>query len=608
MITIQEGTVDPKEYTGYKYQATTPEVEEGEEVASGTVITLTYVRDEEKQKTLSYTVEYYKDNVIDSTKTQTVTENVWVNSTQTTLTVNKGEINTTNAFGEGYVFEETNPVTIPDTIPNGGTIKVYYVSMAEPSLQLTKTALKDGEIAQNIVYIPGATNTFTYRLEVKNTVENSYPAIVETPQTVTDTLPEGITVLDRENLPDGVEVDEVNGREVITWTVSNIGCGADAKYVDINVKIDETVFENQRVDAGEETTVLDVQFSQANKGDEDHYIADESGKVMNLFLRTAGATNKNDGYIYAGAVEVGKRVTQSTFASSEYNDNDKVNNALENEYELEKMLDDFVAANQDGTMAQYVKGGLPTKADINATLNELYNNKVTISDTQVILWYKVVSEKDNELERYYRITDDGTEIFGNYVELPACTYHLDGIIVDISDLGTMIPAGAQVDVHNTAQLVGISGANGTSTATVSIHYEKMDTSNRGSLAINLLSATLDSIENEEITSENIDQITEKTEKMDKDNKETTKGNAVDKPTNSTNVKEPTTTTETDKKEEETTSTNTNGNTSGATTVQPQEPASEEVDNGEKVTTSDDVNKDVSTPTTQSTGTQEVTTE
>ena len=421
-------------------------------------------------------------------------------------------------------------------------------------------------------------------------------------------MPEGITVLDRENLPDGVEVDEVNGREVITWTVSNIGCGADAKYVDINVKIDETVFENQRVDAGEETTVLDVQFSQAGKSDEDHYIADESGKAMNLFLRTAGATNKNDGYIYAGTVEVGKRVTQSTFASDKYNNNEMVNTALENEYQLEEMLDDFVAANQDGTMAQYVKGGLPTKAEINSTLGQLYNNKVKISDTQVILWYKVVSEKDNELERYYRITDDGTEIFGDYVGLPACTYHLDGIIVDISDLGTMIPAGAQVDVHNTAQLVGISGANGTSTATVSIHYKNIDTSTGGALTTNLLSATLDSIENEEITSENIDQIAEKTEKMDKDNKETTKGNAVDKPTNSTNVKEPTTTTETDKKEEETTSTNTNGNTSGATTVQPQEPASEEVDNGEKVTTSDDVNKDVSTPTTQSTGTQEVTTE
>ena len=239
------------------------------------------------------------------------------------------------------------------------------------------------------------------------------------------------------------------------------------------------------------------------KSDEDHYIADESGKAMNLFLRTAGATNKNDGYIYAGTVEVGKRVTQSTFASNKYNNNEMVNTALENEYQLEEMLDDFVAANQDGTMAQYVKGGLPTKAEINSTLGQLYNNKVTISDTQVILWYKVVSEKDNELERYYRITDDGTEIFGNYVELPACTYHLDGIIVDISDLGTMIPAGAQVDVHNTAQLVGISGENGTSTATVSIHYEKMDTSNGGSLAINLLSATLDSIENEEITSENM---------------------------------------------------------------------------------------------------------
>ena len=485
--------------------------------------------------------------------------------------------------------EESNPVTTP-------------VKVEEPSLQLTKTALKDGKPVRNIEYNPDENNTFTYRLKVENTVENSYPAIVEDEQTVTDTLPEGITVVDRRNLPDGVEVNEVNGREVITWTVSNIGYEANAKYVDINVKIDETVFENQRVDAGDETTVLDVKFSQDGKPDIPHNKTDRTGKAMNLFLRTAGATNKNDGYIYAGTVTANKTVNESVFASSTYNNDTKVNNALTNSYQLEDMLDDFVTANEDGTMAQYVSGGLPTKADVNQALRELYGGTVTLSDTQVVLWYKVVKNADSELERYYRITDDGKDLFGeqgDYVELSACTYHLDGIIVDVSDLGTMIPTGAQVDVLNTAQLKGVSGANGTSTATVSIHYKNIDTSRSGVLTTNLLSSALESIENETINSENVEQIAEKAEEADKKNNTPVTENVIEETKqDNTSAEETTKTeTETDNRKEEIT---TEGNTSEEeTTIQPQEPVSEEKDDGKEITASDDINKNTTVPTTQS---------
>ena len=87
-------------------------------------------------KTLSYTVEYYKDDVLQPGDTQTVTEEVWINSTQTTLTVKTDEINTTNKY-EGYKFEKTDPETIPETIVNNGVIKVYYVKADTPDYTVT---------------------------------------------------------------------------------------------------------------------------------------------------------------------------------------------------------------------------------------------------------------------------------------------------------------------------------------------------------------------------------------------------------------------------------------------------------------------------------------
>ncbi len=78
-------------------------------------------------KTLSYTVEYYKDGTIDSEATQTVTEKVWINSTQTTLTVKHDQINLVDKY-EGFALDYTDPATIPATIENGSVIKVFYAT------------------------------------------------------------------------------------------------------------------------------------------------------------------------------------------------------------------------------------------------------------------------------------------------------------------------------------------------------------------------------------------------------------------------------------------------------------------------------------------------
>ena len=82
-----------------------------------------WAKDESATKDASYSVEYYKDgeNVVGDT--QTVQQDIWVGSN--TLTVNKEAINTTDKYA-GYVFEKTEPASIPETIEDKGVIKVYY--------------------------------------------------------------------------------------------------------------------------------------------------------------------------------------------------------------------------------------------------------------------------------------------------------------------------------------------------------------------------------------------------------------------------------------------------------------------------------------------------
>ena len=102
------------------------EVVEATQLTGDKEITVKYVRDDEQTKDVTYTVEYYKDNVKDDTKTQSYTNPIWVNDNE--QNVKLSEINTTDKFGAGYKFEKTDPATVPSTIADKGVIKVYYVS------------------------------------------------------------------------------------------------------------------------------------------------------------------------------------------------------------------------------------------------------------------------------------------------------------------------------------------------------------------------------------------------------------------------------------------------------------------------------------------------
>ena len=111
-------------YNGYKFEKTDPTTIP-DTVNDGATIKVYYVTDPNQTKTLSYTVEYYKDGVKVEADTQTVPQTVQVLQPDT-LTVDKNAINTTDKY-TGYKFDKTDPTMIPDTVNDGATIKVYYV-------------------------------------------------------------------------------------------------------------------------------------------------------------------------------------------------------------------------------------------------------------------------------------------------------------------------------------------------------------------------------------------------------------------------------------------------------------------------------------------------
>ena len=500
-------------YKGYKFVETNP-TEIPTTIENGGVIEVYYVKDESQTKTLKYTVEYYLND--EQKDSEVITEKVWINSEKDSLTVNKENINTTNKFGDSAIFVKTNPTTIPDTVKDGTIIKVYYKTKLEPSLTLTKTALnvnKDKII--ELIYDADENNYMYYRLKVENTIEGSYPEIVTDEQTITDTLPLGMTAVELPSveLPSEVskETVEVDGekRTKITWKVSNIGYGEKAKQIDIKVKLDEKVFKGQEVDAGTETTVIsDIEADRVE--DTNIGIIEDRDNTMSMFVRFASPTSGNSGYLYAGTTKAANRNMPSEEAYVPGYDENSINDNINDESALATMLDDFVTANNDGTMSKYTAYGLPTTADVKRFLESNYG--ISLTDNQVVLWYKVVPTKgETSRTRTYSITNKKTgDYYEKDVDMPACTYHIDGIIVDVRSLGTLIPDGASVNVVNTAKVENASNIWNKSTDSIStlIYYNTKQATTQTS---NILSKALSKVEKEEINDENIDEVIEKIE-------------------------------------------------------------------------------------------------
>ena len=148
-VTVEEKDVEKKAFEGYKYGSADKLPSEFTDNSSSNIITLYYVKDETQTKTLSYTVEHYLDNALQTADTMTVEEKVWVLDPATTLTVTQESVahkNYTNA-----VFTHSDPATIPGTIQNGGVIKLYYVTKTA----ITITAKSDSKTYDGTALVNG---------------------------------------------------------------------------------------------------------------------------------------------------------------------------------------------------------------------------------------------------------------------------------------------------------------------------------------------------------------------------------------------------------------------------------------------------------------------
>ena len=538
-----------------------------------------------KRTDLSYTVNYLEKG------TNTVLHQAKIVGNQTFGTV----ITSANEVIDidGYKYDSVDKTTL--SIGTGeNVINIYYIQ--KPVLELTKSAIvKDStgsttEISQ-IIYDPytDSNNIFYYRLKVENIAENS-TEVVEDEQTVIATLPKDVELVG--DLPEGVTATvAADGTIQITWTVGDIGKGDEAQYIDIKVKVKASAFDEYQIDLGNETTILDInlsqyqndKFSSNNRGQN---ITDTTGNKMNFFIRTAGATSGNNGYIYVGTKNAGtSRTTSTKFFSDTYNTDTKVNTALNNSEDTKAMLADF--ENNSSIAANYVSGGLPTREDVNEALATLYpGSGVQLSETQMVLWYKTSKTSagyDPELTRYYQITKNGTTLFRGGVTVPACSYHLDGIIIDKKDLGMMIADGTHITLESEAQLYiseksqqdGVTGnTDEVLTKTIDVYYHTATESASSVSMLNLLSLA-DKVESEEINGDNVDSIIEVVKEADETNTKAQSTNKESGTTQETNSTENT---------ENTSSSNSNTNVEKE---EPTAPEKSEEDNKTEVDTDTD---------------------
>ena len=175
-------------------------------------------KDENATKDASYRVEYYKDGKKDDT--QTVQQDIWVGSN--TLTVNKADINTKDKYA-GYVFEKTEPASIPETIEDKGVIKVYYAKDENkdgiPDKYQAFVKFESADATKGTVAGTGAVQVFTFKdTDGKYlTSGNVTPSLANVTTTPADGFAFDIWTKDGEKADPSQLIPNVNGGTTIIF-------------------------------------------------------------------------------------------------------------------------------------------------------------------------------------------------------------------------------------------------------------------------------------------------------------------------------------------------------------------------------------------------------
>ena len=467
-----EVTAEPKSYTGFTFDNS----------VEGTVQTGTIAGDGSLVLRLYYTRNSYK---VTYAYEGTAPEGASKLPEEATYKYEASVEVAGNATAPGYTFSgwDSDNVEIAEnefTMPAQDVVITGSFTL-DPSLTLTKTALDEDRnpIQNGYVYEENGTNYMYYRL----TVTNNGPEAVEG-QIITDTLPYGmtyITYIAEGNRNISAESVTEQGKTKITWTIDRIEAYGSVT-VDIKVELDERVFEGvDQVEDSEYNVISDITAISPENTDDEYQTTDTTGKKMSLFVRFASPVSGNSGYLYAGtttAADSGMPTANNDLYVQKYNGTGRytdgeIDGNLGNAQALANMLDDFYKANTDGTIASYVAGNrLPNEEDVKDFLEREY--KITLDSNHTILWYKV-SERAGEKARTRRYDITNKETYASYTEyvyMSACTYHLDGIIVDINSFNK-IPDGSDIAVQNTAYVRTVDKSNWLNTeasADVTIYY------------------------------------------------------------------------------------------------------------------------------------------
>ena len=139
-ITIQTDSLKENDYTGYKLDSITENLKEGDSVASGKVITLTYVKDENQTQKTSYTVKHvlipregaqtvYQEKSYDGTD--------WINATNPTVEVTAESIQPLEIGGYKYQSISPEGVQAGRRVSNEATIILYYMDLNSNKYSVT---------------------------------------------------------------------------------------------------------------------------------------------------------------------------------------------------------------------------------------------------------------------------------------------------------------------------------------------------------------------------------------------------------------------------------------------------------------------------------------
>lgn len=382
----------------------------------------------------------------------------------------------------------------------------------KPKLNITMSTSKTKDLKDafsgDFIYVSGEDNTFWYIIKVENEKLGSYPEKVS--GEIIDKLPDDLEYIsgDADATSGTFEFD--TSSNTFTWNAENIGNGNDAQYAYIKVRVKKEAFKEHVTSddtlqkAVSNITAIDAGYAEHKEQ------KDTTGKNVSIFLRFAGKTQGDNGYLFAGnttatdtavsdlPVKNNSKFVINRITGKEYT-NDDINDILDGTDADKKssMFDDFYAG-QD-SITKYVM----TVPDVKGFIEAEYYGEVKFTENYIILWYKFVNQQECARTRNYKIMNNVENVeHGPYTfETSGDTYHLDGIVVDVRTLNS-IPDGTHFDLKNTAKLTKtdkVEYRNSEATCNLTIHYNKIKSEED---ATNLMSINLEDVVNQPLVPEN----------------------------------------------------------------------------------------------------------